>query len=431
MRNNTFEIHVIGIDSSGLEGLTLSNKNIVSSATRIAAPKRVLNSFEDWWKKENIDGCIPETISTEKIKLLIAWIRNKPGKIIILASGDPLWFGIGRILIKNFSTDLLHFYPSPTSLQLAFAKLKIPWQNTKWISLHGRDPIPLAYLLQKRPDSLAVLTDPQRGGAKEVRDFLKSSGLEQTYAFWIFENLGNDKEKIYKLSPNDALPSKLNPLHMVLLIHEVQILKNKKEIPLIGIDDGFFITHKDCPGLITKREIRIQLIADLELPDKGVIWDIGSGAGTIGLESLRLRPNLKLVSIEKRIGSQSIIKENASRLDVNPERIYESEAIEIIDENNSKLRLENPDRVILSGGGKDKVELLKIILKRINPNGIIVIPMVTLQNFSKLEQVLKSYKCELKVSQIQVNRGIPIAEGTRFAPINPIFILRGQLKKRY
>ena len=84
-------------------------------------------------------------------------------------------------------------------------------------------------------------------------------------------------------------------------ILEEKILSHiDKNTPLFGLDDGVYLQHEDHPGLMTKREIRVQLIADLEPPENGVIWDICSGVGTVGLETLRLRPKLKLLSIENQ-----------------------------------------------------------------------------------------------------------------------------------
>ncbi len=180
-------IQVIGLNAPGLEDLVLSKKALITNAKRVAAPKRILERFPVWWESQYLPNPQPELFPTEKLKDLIEWLKKEDHKeTIILASGDPLWFGIGRLLLKTFPKSQFCFHPSPTSLQLAFAKLGVPWQDSSWISLHGRDPAPLANLLQKRPKSLAILTDPNRGGAKEVREFLRSSGLEKKYAFWVF-----------------------------------------------------------------------------------------------------------------------------------------------------------------------------------------------------------------------------------------------------
>ena len=99
----------------------------------------------------------------------------------MFSGGDPLWFGIGRLLIQNFPLSKLNFEPAATSFQLAFSRLGKPWQNTKWISLHGRDPLQFEKAIKKLPSSLVVLTDSNRGGAKEVYQLLDSLELQKNF----------------------------------------------------------------------------------------------------------------------------------------------------------------------------------------------------------------------------------------------------------
>ncbi len=423
-------IHLIGTDAAGIENLPTSLKNLILNSTTISAPKRILKEIPNWWENSKSNRPLPELFETNKPEKLIDWLKKQKKPTIVLASGDPLWFGIGNTLLKSFPRNQLVFHPSPTSLQLAFARLGRPWHNASWISLHGRDPSPLAQKLRKRPESLAVIPDPSRGGAEEVRQYLLSSGLAANYDFWVCEQLGHQEEKVRNFHPLNELPKDLNPLHIVVLIEKEKVHFISKKIPLFGIDDGIYLQNKGRPGLMTKREIRIQLIADLELPKIGVIWDIGAGVGSIGLEAIRLSPELKLLAIEKRTGSREIIQENARRLSVKPEKIIESEALEAISTLSKDLI--NPDRVILGGGGgggsngPSKKTLLEAILKNLKPKGIVVIPLVTLESLSELLEILKSSDLTTSVSQHQSWRGVSIGNGTRLEPLNPVYILKAK-----
>ena len=104
------------------------------------------------------------------------------------------------------------------------------------------------------------------------------------------------------------MPSDISTLNIVVLTKTKKFFSNNK-LPLFGISDHIFKTFDDRPNLLTKRDVRVQILADLELPKKGVIWDIGAGSGSIGLEALKLRPNLDLFCIDKRIGSKALILE--------------------------------------------------------------------------------------------------------------------------
>jgi precorrin-6Y C5,15-methyltransferase (decarboxylating) len=314
----------------------------------------------------------------------------------------------------------LRFYPAPSSLQLAFARLGRPWQDASWVSLHGRDPEPLAAALQKRPPALAVLTDPGRGGADEVRRMLRASGLEAAYGFWLCERLGHPQERVQRLEPAVALPPDLDPLHLVILLAEPLAPMAPETLPLFGLEDGLYLQHDDRPGLMTKREVRIQVLAELELPASGVLWDIGAGVGSIGLEALRLRPGLQLFAMESRGGAAGLIASNAQRLGVHPAAIAEARAPQAL------ASLPNPDRVVIGGGGKDRALILQAVLERLRPAGVVVIPLATIEALAELRPVLEQAGLTVRVGQLQVWRGAPLAEGTRLAPLNPVVLLRGK-----
>lgn len=333
--------------------------------------------------------------------------------MVLLASGDPLWFGIGRLLLQHLPAERLRFHPAPTSLQLAFARLGRPWQDASWISLHGRDPEPLAARLQQRPAALAVLTDPARGGADAVRRILRASGLEAAYELWLGERLGHPAERLQRLAPDDPLPPDLDPLHLVLLIALQPAVPPPQALPLFGLADGLWLQHPDQPGLMTKREVRIQLLADLELPETGVLWDIGAGVGSVGLEALRLRPALELWAVERRPGAAALIGANADRLGVRPTAVLEGEAPAAL------APLPDPDRVLIGGGGRDRRVVLEAVLDRLRPGGVVVLPLATVEALAQLRPQLEQAGLAVTVSQIQAWRGAPWRRAPAWRPSIP------------
>ena len=423
-------LEVIGTDASGLGGLAEALQALVRRAAVVAGPRRLLADLEPWWREQETAGLVaadqppPRPIATDRPEE--AWPPLKQAlqsgeAAVLLASGDPLWFGIGRLLLQRFGAERLRFHPAPSSLQLAFARLGRPWQDASWISLHGRDPEALAARLQQRPAALAVLTDPSRGGVAEVRTILRASGLEAAYGLWLCERLGHPAERVQRLAPAAPLPADLDPLHLVLLIAEpLTPVRDPAALPLFGLEDGLFLQHDDRPGLMSKREVRIQLLAELELPERGVLWDIGAGVGSVGLEALRLRPELELWALEQRGGSAALIGANAERLGVRPAAVLEGRAPQALAE------LPDPDRVLLGGGGRDRTALLTAVLQRLKPGGVVVIPLATIEALAELRPLLERFGLEVRVSQHQSWRGAPLGDGTRLAPLNPVLILQGR-----
>ena len=121
------------------------------------------------------------------------------------------------------------------------------------------------------------------------------------------------------ISPRQSFHSARNPLHRRKARRGPTSRKTRVGFcrsfrTRCRLDYGLFLQHDDRPGLMTKREVRVQVLADLELPARGVLWDLGAGVGSIGLEALRLRPSLALWALERRGGSAALIAANAERL---------------------------------------------------------------------------------------------------------------------
>ena len=408
-------IEVIGTDAGAPATLSPLHQQRLRQAQLLAAPRRLHAALQSWW-----GASMPELIATDQPELLLKRLSAAEARdpVVVLASGDPLWFGIGRLLLEAFPSERLRFHPAPSSLQLAFARIGRPWQDAAWVSLHGREPEALASRLQQRPPALAVLTDPGRGGAETVRSLLRAAGLEQAYAVWLCERLGHAEERVQRLEPHTPTPADLDPLHLVLLVAEPPAWPER--LPLFGLPDGVFLQHPDRPGLMTKREVRLQLLADLDLPPAGVLWDIGAGVGSIGLEALRLRPDLQLWALEQRGGSAALIHANAQRLAVQPAGVVEGRAPAAL------ASLPDPDRVLLGGGGRERQEVLQAVLARLRPAGVVVIPLATVEALAELRPVLERAGLAVAVSQHQAWRGAPLADGTRLAPLNPVLVLRGE-----
>jgi precorrin-6Y C5,15-methyltransferase (decarboxylating) len=410
----------VGTDAAGVAGLAPAARALLEAAELVAAPHRLLEGVREALQARPSPPCLiasddPDRLVVQLREALTAGLRT-----VLLASGDPLWFGIGRVLLQQLPAAALRFHPAPTSLQLAFARLGRPWQDASWISLHGRDPEPLAALLQKRPAALAVLTDPGRGGAGAVRRILAASGLEAAYELWLCESLGGPAERVQRLEPEQSLPQPLDPLHLVVLLARPAPPPAAADLPLFGLDDGLWLQHPDRPGLMTKREVRLQLLADLDLPATGVLWDIGAGVGSVGLEALRLRPGLALWAVERRSGGAALIGANAARLGVTPAGVVEAEAAAAL------ASLPDPDRVLLGGGGAAREELLEAVLARLRPQGVVVVPLATLEPVGPLRRQLEGAGLRVDIGQHQSWRGAPLADGTRLAPLNPVVVLRGR-----
>ncbi len=416
------KIHVIGINSYKFEDLSFTLQTLFLEAENIAIPNSYFEEIKSWsensLKKKKF-------FSSNSDNELVNWLRSQKTDVILISRGDPLWFGIGRILLENFSRDELSFYPSNTCIQLAFSKLKIPWQDIVNVSIHGRDSTRLVEALKARPSSLAIITDSNNKSLEIIKKNLSELNLIDFYDFWLCEEIGLDNENIRKLDLKDSLPSDISSLNIVVLT-KIKQNYSKNKLPLFGISDHIFKTFNDRPNLLTKREVRVQILADLELPKNGVIWDIGAGCGSIGLEALKLRPNLNLFCIDKRIGSKALILENSKRLGVKPKFIFEEDINNILNRRNLSS-FEKPNRLVIGGcDKKTKLQIINSLYQWMSIGDIIVIPIIDFQTIKELKEELEDKNFKTNLNLIQTYKSLSIAEGMRLEPNNPVFLLKGK-----
>jgi len=423
MKAKNRKIHVVGINSYEFEELSSNVKSLLRNTENIAIPQSYFDQINIWFNKS--EHCKKKLFSSGSNNDLIKWLEKNKSDVILISRGDPLWFGIGRVLLDHFPKEELLFYPSLSCVQLAFRRLKKPWQSLKCISIHGRETDEMIKAMKSREHNLAIIPDHKKNNLELIRRNLLELQLDNFYEIWICEELGLKGEKLTVLKTNEELPKEISDLHIIILTKK-EVFNFKDSYPLFGIDDSLFKTFNDRPNLLTKKEIRIQILADLELPENGVIWDIGAGSGTIGLEALKLRPKLKLYSIDKRFGTKEIIQENARRIDVKPEQIQEKDIKDFIEINLSDT-CKIPNRVVIGGCNKEtKIFIIKKLSNNMMKGDIFVLPLITLEILQEIKSIFIELNFQINITFVQIQKGISIAEGTRFEPNNPVFIIKAK-----
>ena len=407
-------IDVIGCDAGAPNTMAAPQRQLLSCCDCLLAPQRMLEQLQPRPKTQEMHGMDP-------LDAALGWLnqRHQQGKhCVVLTSGDPLWFGLGRVLLQRFSPEDLTFYPAATSMQQLFARLKRPWQDATWVSLHGRDTDCLVAKLRRHPSALVVLTDPCQGGPADVLAVLRSTQMIGCYDLWLAERLGHPTERLRQVQP-DGLPTDVDPLNLMVLLRRPS--SRIAPLPWFGLEDGVWRQHGDHPGLMTKREVRVLLLAELDLPPSGVMWDLGAGVGSVGLEAMRLRPRLELHAVERRVGAVPLIRRNALMAECDLQRIHlhGASALAVLH------KLPDPDRVLIGGGG-DRQSVLEQAAARLKPGGRIVLPLATLEAFAAVQQQLGEAGLEVYSLQAQISRGCPVGGHTRLQPLNPVFIVSGR-----
>ncbi|MEP0887610.1 MULTISPECIES: precorrin-6y C5,15-methyltransferase (decarboxylating) subunit CbiE [unclassified Leptolyngbya] len=420
LKENPTPIQVVGVGMDGPVGLSQTTQQMVQQAALLVGSDRHLSYFPDHPAPQLRLGDFQSTF--DKIRSYLSSAEAKT-PVVILVSGDPLFFGLGRLLLQQFSAEQLTFHPHLCSIQLAFNRIKVPWQDACLVSVHGRSPDTLIRALQQGVEKIAVLTDEvHTPGA--IATLLQELELPVTYRVWVCENLGSVQEQIREFAPEDLVNHRFTTLNVLVLLRQAHQtgFQNISELPMLGVPDSAFASFSDRPGLLTKREIRVLALGELALRPGQVVWDVGAGTGSVSVEIARLCPTSQVFAIEQTAVGISLIQDNVQRFQTPSVIPCQFKAPEGLD------TLPAPDRVYLGGSGGQLEEILEAIAPVLKPDGVIVAAFATLEHFSTLIHWLKASnhadQWHAHTLQTQLARSVPVGSLTRLQPLNPVTLVR-------
>lgn len=390
-------IKMIGIGDDGKKSLLPIYEEWIYESELLVGGNRQLAYFPDYQGKTlPIEGGLSH---------LVERLQIETKKVVILASGDPLFFGIGSYLSSKLD---LKIYPYLSSIQLAFAKMGERWQDAHLESVHGRTMKGLAQRIDGK-SKVAILTDAENSPNK-IAEYLLSFGMTE-YEVFVGENLGGDDERVGWYQLQDVKDVEFSPLNVV-------ILKKMNMGPSwsVGIDDQEFIQRKPDKGLITKKEVRVLSVSALQLKTNSIVWDIGTCTGSVAIEAGRIAREGQIFAIEKNEADLENCRQNLAKFRVDATVVH-GKAPDQLDQ------FPSPDAVFIGGTAGGMEEILRICCERLNQNGRIVLNAVTIENLAEAMAAFKKNGFTTEVILAQISRSKPILQLTRFDALNPIYII--------
>jgi precorrin-6Y C5,15-methyltransferase (decarboxylating) len=399
---------VIGIGHDGAAGLSQEALTHIHQAQVLAGGVRHLAFFPDWeGEKVVIDADLKRVMAQLEVSCQRA-------KTVVLASGDPLFYGIGNTLAAHFPPERLCFLPHVSSVQLAFARLKTSWHDAEVVSLHGRPMASLLPVLSRHAAKIALFTDATNHPAAIAR-FLLAQGYEN-YDLWVCEELGGAAEHVTHWALRDIGDTAFSPLNVVILMRRGEApTATVHHLPLIGLPEQS-LAHR--AGMITKREIRLLALSYLALQAGEVFWDVGAGSGSVALEAARLSSALRIFAIEKDENAFGHIVGNAKTLATPHVRPIHGEAPEAF------AALPDPDAVFIGGSGGRLTDLIPAVAERLRPGGRVVMNCITLENFTLGWTLLRKGHWQVGATSVQLSHTQPLGSMHRFVSDSPIFIIQ-------
>jgi len=385
-------ITIVGIGEDGPSGLTCASREALESAEIIMGPKRHLDLIGNTTTQQ-IEWPVPFLDGIDVLRGLEG--RN----VVVLASGDPFWFGAGRAISTAFKRDEWRALPVPSVFSLAASRLGWPIEDTLCIGLHAA---PLARLRPHLAPGLRAIVLLRDGVAvPDLAIYLASLGFDGS-ALTVCEALGGPRERITIFSVAEARKGGFQ--HPVCVA--VEIAGNGVIVPLAsGRPDDLFETD----GVMTKRPVRALTLSALAPRAGETLWDIGGGSGTIAVEWALAHPTCSASVIEQRADRVALIRANADAFGLNRITIVQGAAMDVLD------GLPAPDAVFIGGG------LTAPLLKRIAklPAGTrIVANAVTLEAEALLTQAHADHGGDLL--RIEIARATPLGQKRGWTSAYPV-----------
>ena len=339
--------------------------------------------------------------------------HESPG-VIVLTSGDPLFYGIGKRLQTRFPDWQISYYPAVSYMQSSFARFGIHWDDASFLSLHGRplESIDGALFSPK----LFLFTDPENT-PNRIAHHLKrrlSDGQQKSRRLYVAECIGLVTEKFSEGTIDEICTRTFRQPNSMIIVD--QSFENDTKPQRFGLNESE-IEHSR--GLITKSEVRAAVIHRLRLPESGVFWDVGAGSGSISLEVSRLYDSLSVYAVERHEQQLANIGANLNCYRCRNLTIVSGEAPDVL------AQLPSPDCVFVGGSGGRLEEILEYVAGVLNENGRIVLTAVLEKTAQRAPEILYRKGFTVDISRVQVTRSsYPEQNEKEFNPIQIIQAVR-------
>jgi precorrin-6Y C5,15-methyltransferase (decarboxylating) len=343
----------------------------------------------------------------------LAKIEDAEDSVVVLASGDPGFFGIVRLLGARFGAENLRVLPGLSSVARAFAGAGLSWDDAVAVSAHGRDPRRAVNVCRVHP-KVAVLTAPGFGPAEIA---LELDGLGRSFV--VAERLGGPDEGIFRGEAPAIAGMNWNNPNVVLVLDEGRVSTRKGWISSgLGSpgrwalpEDGF--EHRS--GMITKSATRAFVLSRLGPGVGDLIWDVGAGSGSVAIECARL--GAAAIAIERDPESCAHIRRNAERHEVSVQ-LVEGEAPGPLH------NLPDPDAVFVGGTGGSFEEIIKLCA--VSARRSVVLALVGLERVVPAARILEDCGLEVETTFLQTSRMKGVGELHRLAAESSAFIVSGE-----
>jgi precorrin-6Y C5,15-methyltransferase (decarboxylating) len=390
-------LSIVGIGEDGVEGLSSVARQLIHSAELVVGGARHLELANELIRGRHLAWPSPIGEAFPEIERY----RGRP--VVVLASGDPFHFGVGRQIAAFVPAEEFVCLPQPSAFSLAAARMGWSLQDVALVSLHGRALNGIIRHLQPGARILALSWD----GAtpRRLSELLTTRHMGRT-RMTVLEAMGGVRERVRHATASNFTIDEIQPLNTIAI--EVVAEPDAAIIPLApGLEDDLF----EHDGQLTKREIRAVTLSSLQPLRGQLLWDIGLGAGSVAIEWLLQHPSLRAIGIEANADRAGRAARNAAALGAPELQIVQGSAPQAL------AGLARPDAVFIGGGMMDD-GVFEAAWSALKPGGRLVANAVSLETEARLAGYFQQFGGDL--IRLQVARADRVGAMSGWRPAMPV-----------
>ena len=402
-------VQIVGIGDDGLDGMTGQARRLLEEAEVLVGPDSCASLLPD-----SLRGRLETAANLEE---LVEQIEAAAGRrVVVLASGDPLFYGTARYVCSRLGKDRFEVVPHVSSMQLAFARVKESWEDAFLANLAGQSIERIIDRI-RTSETAGLFTSDQWPPAAVARSLLEN-GIDAFQAY-VCENLGSPDERVTQGSLADIARESFAPLNVMILVRNAKAPEQAGQVGtrLFGNPDECFLQSRPKRGLLTPAEVRALALAELGLRSDSTVWDVCAGSGSVGLEAARLTQAGKVFAIEMDSDDHALIRENAVRLGVANLQAVLGKAPE------AWADLPHPDAIYVGGSGRDVAMLVEKAWEPLVPGGRLVTACNSIENLAAVHALLRARSSDAAYWMVNIASGIEQLDRIRFEAINPVFLI--------
>jgi precorrin-6Y C5,15-methyltransferase (decarboxylating) len=388
---------IIGIGEDGPAGLGEEARRLIAAALVVFGGARHHALMAEIIRGECLVWESPFDRSIEQI------VAHRGTPVVVLASGDPFLYGVGATLSRSVKSAEMRCLPAPSSFSLAASRLGWSLQDTTSVSLHGRPLDLIRPHLHNGRRIIALTSDAHT--PVQLASLLTSSGFGSSQLH-VLEALGGARERVRSCLADSYDLSDIDPLNVCAI--DVVAGQGARVLAFTpGLDDALY----EHDGQITKREIRALTLSALAPRHGELLWDIGAGSGSVGIEWMLCDPSLRSIAIEQSAERAGRIARNATAFGVPGLAIVEGVAPLVLQ------ALAEPDAIFIGGGGSEN-GVLEAAIAALKTGGRLVANAVTLEMDARL--LVAHTELGGSLTRIDIARAAPIGDMTGWRPAMPV-----------